>query len=191
MNTALVADPLAPSNPLPADASPLGEVEEICIVTDDLERTATQMMRLGIGPWKVMEINPANTTEQTWRGKPAEYAIRVGFARVGRTIFELMQPLYGPSIFADFLRDRLGGRGEGLQHVAFDMRGVPWARRLKIFEERGFEPVQTGFWMNRVRIAFFDTEPAFGACFETYLYPPDYVEHPDDYTWFPHPPTRS
>ena len=172
----------------------MGEVEEICIVTDDLERTATQMMRLGIGPWKLMEINPSNTTQMTYRGEPAEYAIRLGFAKVGRIVFELMQPLWGPSVFADFLRERFpqtGGKGEALQHIAFDMRGVSWEERLRVFAERGFAPVQTGLFLGQVPIAFFDTEAAFGACFETYLYPDTYVEPASEVRWFPHPPERS
>lgn len=166
----------------------LGELEEVCIVTPDLERTASAMMRLGVGPWKIMEINPQNTTEQTYRGQPAAYAIKLGFAKVGRVIFELMQPLSGPSIFADFLRGN-GGR-EGLHHVSFDMHGMPWSDRIAWYASRGFKPVQTGLWRGQVPIAFFDTDAAFGASFETYLYPDDYREEPGDVRWFPHPPER-
>jgi methylmalonyl-CoA/ethylmalonyl-CoA epimerase len=175
-------------NEQPHLAAPfLGDVEEICIVTQDLERTATGLMRLGIGPWKLLEINPGNTTEQTYRGKPAAFAIRVGFAHVGRVVFELMQPVHGPSIFAE----HLATKGEGLHHISFSLNGLPWAERVAAFRARGFEVAQSGTWLGGVRFAFFDTEQATGASFETYLYPADYQDPEGAVHWFPHPPTLS
>jgi methylmalonyl-CoA/ethylmalonyl-CoA epimerase len=171
--------------PVAALASPfLGRVEEVCIVTPDLERTATGLMRLGIGPWKILEINPRNTSEQTYRGRPAAFSIRVGFAQVADVIFELMQPLSGPSIFAE----HLAAKGEGLHHISFSLDGAPWAERVAAFEARGFPVVQSGLWLGGVRFAFFDTEQATGASFETYRYPPDYVDPAGEVRWLPHPP---
>lgn len=170
-----------PGNPF------LGEVEEICIVTPDVERTATGLLRTGIGPWRILELNPQNCVEQTYRGKPVPFSIRIAFAQSGRVIFELMQPLDNHSIFAEHLKTK----GEGLHHVAFDMNGIPWEARIKAFEDRGFALVQSGRWIGGggVRFAFFDTEQALGACFESYLYPPNAVEPTDNVRWFPAPPT--
>lgn len=162
----------------------LGSVDEICIVTPDLERTATGLMKLGIGPWKLMEINPQNTTEQSYRGRPTPFSIRVGFANVGPTVFELMQPLDENSIFAEHLREK----GEGLHHVSFSLYGIPWDERVAAFEARGFPVVQSGRWLGGARFAFFDTETATGMSFETYRYPPGYQDPPEAVTWFPAPP---
>lgn len=159
----------------------LGEVEEICIVTPDLERTAANLMLLGIGPWKLMEINPGNTTEQTYRGRATAFSIRVGFANVGKVVFELMQPLDDNSIFAEHLRDK----GEGLHHVSFSLDGIPWEDRVAAFKSRGFPVVQSGRWLSGVRFAFFDTETATGMSFETYRYPPGHVDPPEELRWFP------
>ena len=159
----------------------LGEVEEICIVTPDLERTAANLMLLGIGPWKLMEINPGNTTEQTYRGRATPFSIRVGFANVGKVVFELMQPLDDNSIFAEHLRDK----GEGLHHVSFSLGGIAWEDRIAAFESRGFPVVQSGRWLGGVRFAFFDTETATGMSFETYRYPPGHVDPPKELRWFP------
>lgn len=170
----------------PAAANPpfLGRLEEVCIVTPDLERTAAGLMRLGIGPWKILEINPRNTLDQTYRGQPAAFAVLAAFANVGDIVFELMQPLYGPSIFADHLAEK----GEGLHHLSFSLDGRPWEERIAAFRERGFEVVQSGTWFNGVRFAWFDTEQATAASFETYLYPEDYADPAGEVRWFPHAP---
>lgn len=162
----------------------LGEVEEICIVTPDLERTAANLMLLGIGPWKLMEINPGNTTEQTYRGRATPFSIRVGFANVGKVVFELMQPLDDNSIFAEHLQEK----GEGLHHVSFSLDGIPWEDRIAAFKSRGFPVVQSGRWLGSVRFAFFDTETATGMSFETYRYPPGHVDPPEELRWFPASP---
>ena len=165
----------------------LGEVEEVCVVTPDLERTAAGLVRLGIGPWKLMEINPRNTTEQVYRGRAVPFSIRVGFATVGRVVFELMQPLDDNSIFAE----HLAAKGEGLHHISFSLDGTLWEERIAAFEVRGFPVVQSGRWVGDMRFAFFDTEAATGLSFETYRYPPGHVDPPEEVRWFPSPPERS
>ena len=165
----------------------LGTVEEVCVVTPDLERTAAGLMRLGIGPWKLMAINPRNTAEQVYRGRAVPFSIRVGFANVGRVVFELMQPLDDNSIFAE----HLAAKGEGLHHVSFSLDGVGWEERIAAFEGRGFPVVQSGRWVGGMRFAFFDTEAATGLSFETYSYPPGHVDPPDEVRWFPAPPDRT
>jgi hypothetical protein len=177
--------PLADIAGLPPIVPFLGKVEEICIVTPDLERTACGLMRLGIGPWKLMEINPANTTEQTYRGRPTPFTIRLGFATVGDIIFELMQPMDDRSIFAEHLR----AKGEGLHHVSFSLGGVPWDERIEAFAARGFPVVQSGRWIGGVRFAFFDTATATGMSFESYLYPPGFTEPAHELRWFPAAPS--
>lgn len=162
----------------------LGKVEEVCIVTSDREHSARELTRLGIGPWRFMEINPGNTTEQTYRGKEQPFTIRVGFADVGGTVFELMQPMDDHSIFAE----RLKSKGEGLHHVSFSLDGKPWNERLKAFEDRGFPLVQSGLWMNAVRFAFFDTEATTGMSFETYRYPDDWTDPEGEVSWWPYAP---
>ena len=164
-----------------AGAEPfLGRVDEICLVTRDRQRTAEALARLGVWPWRFMEINPDNTAEQTYRGKAAPFSIRVGFATVGETVFELMEPMDENSIFAE----HLNSKGEGLHHVSFNLNGRPWNERIEAFKARGFEPVQSGLWMGAVRFAFFDTEAATGMSFETYQYPAGWTDPPDQARWW-------
>lgn len=89
----------------------------------------------------------------------------------GGTALEIMQPLFGPSIFQEHL-DR---HGEGIHHLAFDMGLRPWDERLAAFAQRGFPVSQSGRFNRDNAFAFFDTEAATGTTFETYDTPSGYV----------------
>ena len=161
----------------------LGGLLEICFVTADHQRTMEGLVRLGIGPWRIHTFDSSTLTDPTYRGEPAEFAIKVCFADVGALAVEIMQPLAGPSIFAE----HLARHGEGIHHVAFDIERRPWDERLAAFTERGFPVIQSGRFNLQNAFAFFDTEDATGTTFETYDIPPGYV-WPEPEAWFPAPP---
>jgi hypothetical protein len=161
----------------------LGKLIEICFVTADHRRTMEGLVRLGIGPWRVYTFDSATVTARTYRGADADYAIKVCFADVGDLAVEIMEPLYGPSIFQEFL----DAHGEGIQHVAFDCEEKPWEQRAAEFERRGFPQIQSGRFMDANAFAFFDTEAATGTTFETYSIPTGFV-WPEPQEWYPAPP---
>lgn len=150
----------------------LGNAIEICIVTRDHKRTIDGLLRLGIGPWKAYTFTPENTTNQTYRGKPAEFSLKVCFAQGPNVVYEIIQPLSGPTIFNEFLDKH----GEGIHHVAYDCHGIPWEERMAGFKERGFELAQSGSWQGRNHFAFFETEDATTTCFETYFFPDNWED---------------
>ncbi len=161
----------------------LGGLLEICFVTADHRRTMEGLVRLGIGPWRIYTFDSSTLTDRTYRGEPADFTIKVCFADVGALAVEIMQPLSGPSIFAE----HLACHGEGIHHVAFDIERRPWDERLATFAERGFPVTQSGRFNHENAFAFFDTEGATGTTFETYDIPPGYV-WPEPEAWFPAPP---
>ncbi len=161
----------------------LGNVVELAIVTDDHKKTMEGLCRLGIGPWAVYTFSPENVTDQTYRGESCEFALKVCFAKSGNMVWELMEPLWGPSIFKDFLELN----GTALHHVAYDCNSAPWEERLAELEARGFRVVQSGKWMGRNAFAFFETDNATGTTFETYHFPEDW-EYPEPESWYPAPP---
>jgi len=161
----------------------LGKLIEICLVTADHRRTMEGLVRLGIGPWRVYTFDSATVTDRTFRGEPADFAIKVCFADVGDLAVEIMQPLYGPSIFQEFLDNH----GEGIQHIAFDCDEQPWGDRIADFAGRGFPLVQSGKFMDANAFAFFDTGQATGTVFETYSIPTGFV-WPEPEEWYPAPP---
>lgn len=161
----------------------LGNLVEVCIVTRDHRRTMEGLVRLGIGPWRVHTFTPENVTQQTYGGGPAEFSLKVCFAEGKNVIWEIMEPLGGPSIVEDFLKEH----GEGIHHLAFDCENVPLERRIAAFAERGFPLTQSGRWLDQNAFAFFGTEGAASAVFETYVFPEGF-EYPEPEEWFPAPP---
>lgn len=145
----------------------LGKVIEIAIVTRDVARTMAGLSRTGIGPWQTYTFSPENTADQTYRGEASPFTMRVCFARLGDLVWELIEPISGRTIFADFL-DR---HGEGIHHVAFDCNGISFAERIAEFQRRGFQLSQSGSWMGQNHFAFFETTDATTTCIETYSFP--------------------
>ena len=70
----------------------LGNAVEIAIVTRDHRRTMEGLWRLGIGPWQVYTFSPENTTNQTYRGRPSPFTLKVCFAKFGNLVWELIEP---------------------------------------------------------------------------------------------------
>lgn len=157
----------------------LGKAIVIAIVTRDVTRTMAGLELLGIGPWSSYTFTPENTTNQTYRGEPSPFVMRVCFAQVGDIIWELIEPISGRTIFADFLERH----GEGIHHVAFDCNGIPFPERLAEFERRGFHLSQSGSWMGVNHFAFFETEDATTTCIETYIFPEDWTYPEQDMSY--------
>ena len=55
-------------------------------------------------------------------GRPASYSMRLALATAGNMLWEVIQPLEGPSIYQDFL----AAHGEGVHHVAFGCESLPY-----------------------------------------------------------------
>jgi len=88
----------------PPELSFLGNPIEICLVTKDYSRTIKGLSQLGIGPWRVYTFTPENTTNQTYRGKPSAFTMRVCFAELSPTmVYEVIQPVSSETIFQEFL----------------------------------------------------------------------------------------
>ncbi|GKU21760.1 unnamed protein product [Fusarium langsethiae] len=155
----------------------LGKVVEICIVTSDCKKTILELEKLGIGPFRIFEFNANTVSDRYFRGQPAEFELMVAFADTGDMVWEIMQPVSGPSIMQEFL-DR---GGQGIHHVAFDCNHVPQQKRKEEFKKRGFEVLQSGVWhggKGTCEFVFYDTEGAIGTCFESYTFSDDW--EPDE-----------
>lgn len=152
-------------------------------MTKDYKRTLTGLSALGIGPWRIYTCDPSNTTSQTYRGHSVPFTIRFCYADItpGGMVYEVIQPVSGPTIFEEFLDKK----GEGIHHVAYDCNGVPMEERVRAFAERGYEMVQGGSWIGESRFAFFESaEQEMGTFFETIAFP-DGWEYPEPDEWFP------
>ena len=93
---------------------PFAKVFQIGVMVRDMDAAMAYYESLGIGPFK--ERQGVGATERTLYGKPADdMRLRVSTASLGPVEIELMQPVAGQSIPAEYL-DRYG---EGINHLAF------------------------------------------------------------------------
>ncbi|KAH7174234.1 uncharacterized protein B0J16DRAFT_348324 [Fusarium flagelliforme] len=157
----------------------LGKVVEICIVTPNIQKTIHSLTNLGLPPFKIFSFNAQTVTNRTFRGASSDFELLVAFADTGDMVWELMQPVSGPSLMREFLDRQPEG---GIHHVAFDCNHVPQAQRREEFGKRGYEVVQEGIWHGKrgtCEFVFYDTEGAVGTCFESYTFSDDW-EEPDE-----------
>jgi len=162
----------------------LGDTTQVCIVTRDLYRKLEGFVQLGIGPWAIYEYGPHNTTDQTYRGRPQPYSMRVALATTGSSRWELIEPLEGPTLYGDWLDQY----GESVQHVVQKCDSLEYEAKIEEFRRRGFEVAQSGTMWGIVRFAYFDTVPLIGVAIEVSAYPAD-AQYPEPDSWYPAPPT--
>jgi methylmalonyl-CoA/ethylmalonyl-CoA epimerase len=87
---------------------------QIAFVVRDLERAVRDFdSKLAAGPWRGWIFGPQGEGRE-YRGEPAAWTLRLVLnSRTPQ--FELIEPLDGPSIHADWLEER----GEGFHHVGY------------------------------------------------------------------------
>ena len=164
-------------------AAHLGDVSQVCLLTSDFMRTIDGFVQLGIGPWRLMTLGPHNVSDQLYRGQPATSEIRVGLARCGRTEWEVITPVSGPSIHADWL----AAHGDGVHHVAMrSSSGASFEERLAAAAATGAACVQSGSWSG-IRFAYLDTVDLIGTYLEI-MDVPEGFHLPDPDEWYPHVP---
>jgi methylmalonyl-CoA/ethylmalonyl-CoA epimerase len=128
------------TGPVTLSNSFLTETVQVCVVTRDHRRVMRGMVQAGIGPWRAYTFGPDTRTDLTLHGRAASFSMRLCMAFTGSMFWEIVEPLDGPSIYKDFLERH----GEGIHHTAFACGDLPWAGRVKAFEERGFRRIQSG-----------------------------------------------
>ena len=133
------------------------EIIQVGILVKDVEETARKLEKLiGIGPFQILE---PEYRDLTFHGKPARFKIKIGLAKAGPIQVELMQPLFGPTIYDEYAERK----GYGLHHVA--IRAENMGQSINDMMSRGFDVIQSG---NRpgVKWAYLDTEKETGLIFE-------------------------
>lgn len=140
-----------------------GSVDQVAVVVRDIDRAMEKYTQeFGIGPWSVYTFSP-DWIEMTFRGKEQGYTMILGLAQLGDVMYELIQPVEGPSSYEEFLDER----GEGLHHLGYFVDDIDEA--IKEMEGRGFSLLQSGrgFGTNGDgAYAYFETEDAMGHIIE-------------------------
>ena len=139
-------------------------IVQICAVVKDLEASMRKFWELmGIGPWDVYTFSPDNVREYTLCGREVKepFKFKLAVAMLGDVQFELVEPVEGPTIYAEFLEEK----GEGWHHVKEFVPDEEMAATLKGYEKRGLGVVQGGKFDEDV-FYYLNTEPELGVIFE-------------------------
>jgi methylmalonyl-CoA/ethylmalonyl-CoA epimerase len=129
------------------------KVLQVGLVVRDIDATAQRYWdEFGIGPWRFYTLDPLNTPNMSFRGKPVQHAFRAALASIGDVTLELIEPLSGSSVYAE----HLAAHGEGLHHLAFAVEDYESAREQ--LKDRGYQELQHGRPFDVNDYSYFDTD---------------------------------
>jgi methylmalonyl-CoA/ethylmalonyl-CoA epimerase len=147
---------------------------QVCVVVNNLDEAMRRYSDLlGIGPFVVYTVDSQEMPGITRDGQPTNYRVRVGMAKIGNGILELLENLRGQTIWKDFYDKH----GEGVHHIGLVMKNFPAA--LSAFIDRGFKVTVDGPIAGRDRtgrFTYMDTEKQMGTTLEILDFPEDLLE---------------
>ncbi len=158
-------------------------VAQVAILVKDLDEAAEHYWKLfGIGPWHFYTYGKPLVQRMTYHGQPAEYRMLVALSYLGPTRIELIQPLEGDTVYADFIEEH----GYGVHHFGVlvdDMEAAlaeaEAAGLTMTMDGAGFGPDGDGHY------AYLDTEDRLGVTIELIERPkerarPEKIYPPED-----------
>ena len=135
----------------------LPPMSQIGIVVKDMDKTIEYYEKvLGLGPFIRPDIF---YQEKYYYGEPINSEWIMGFCSLGSVELELIQPITGPTVYHDFLKEKR----EGLHHLGFDVKDFD--KKLALCREMGIKIIQNGQGKTS-RFAYLDTEKIGGVIFE-------------------------
>jgi catechol 2,3-dioxygenase-like lactoylglutathione lyase family enzyme len=95
-----------------------GAITQVCWVTDDIE-AAERLLgdQFGVGTWTRLDDIEFGADTTTLRGEPVRFVAHISLGYAADLQLELIQPVEGPTIHAEFL----AAKGPGLHHVCFEV----------------------------------------------------------------------
>jgi hypothetical protein len=115
---------------------------QVGIIVRDIEKVAEHWTAF-LGEEKVPDIFLAAESERNpteYKGKRTNASAKLCFFQLDNITVELIEPVGGPSTWQEFLDNK----GEGIHHIAFDIKGMK--RYIRSFGENGIPMVQHGGW---------------------------------------------
>ncbi len=139
-------------------------VAQVAIIVPDLERAVEHYWRIfAIGPWQFYTYGKPLVKRMSYHGEESAYRMRIALSYLGPLRIELIQPLEGDTVYADFVREH----GYGVHHFGLlvdDMVGA-----LEEAEAAGLVMTQdgSGFGLEGDgHYAYLDTEDQIGVTLE-------------------------
>jgi hypothetical protein len=109
-----------------------------------------------------MENLRSEELEGRYYGNPDNYVFHLYMAYSGGTMLELIQPVSGESIFAEYLQKNPNG---GVQHIAYSIPADQLSKAIEELTDKGYPAVQS-LSLPVANVAFFDTRKEIGVMTE-------------------------
>jgi|Deesub1362A_J573_1020465.scaffolds.fasta_scaffold04998_4 methylmalonyl-CoA epimerase len=139
-------------------------IAQVGIIVEDLDKAVETYWKLfGIGPWHIYTYGKPLVKRMTYRGRPAEYKMRVALSWIGPLRIELIEMLEEDTIYAEFVKEH----GYGVHHFGVLVDDMEEA--LAQAEEAGLTMTQdgAGFGLDGDgHYAYLDTEDKIGVTIE-------------------------
>ena len=139
-------------------------IAQVAILVKDLDETVEAYWKsFGIGPWHFYTYAKPLVKEMSYHGQPAEYKMRIALSYFGSMRVELIQPLEGDTVYADFIREH----GYGVHHFGILIDDMELA--LREAEAAGFAMMMDGSGFGADgdgHYAYLDTEGELGVMLE-------------------------
>ena len=139
-------------------------VAQVGLVVRDLDRTVEQYWKVfGIGPWHFYTYGKPLVRRMSYRGRPADYRMRIALSWIGPLRIELIEPQGGESVYAEFVREH----GYGVHHFGVLVENMQ--ESLARAGEAGLEMTMDGAGFGLEgdgHYAYLDTESLIGTTLE-------------------------
>ena len=115
-------------------------VTQISLVVHDIEATARKLADfLGVERPAIIETDVYEEARTEYRGTPTQARAKLAFFTVGPNLqLELIEPDQEPSTWREYLDEH----GEGIHHIAFEIRGM--RGKIETMSANGMPLLQKG-----------------------------------------------
>tara|TARA_Y100001934_G_scaffold265192_1_gene343102 strand:- start:20 stop:538 length:519 start_codon:yes stop_codon:yes gene_type:complete len=129
-------------------------------VVNDIEAACLKWVKeMGVGPFFLNEYRQGTFSQVTYRGQPADLAMKVAIAQAGPVQIELIEPMTEQCAY----RDSVPQGSEGFHHMC--VWTLDFAADQRYFESLGYPTANAGCIRDN-NFAYFDTRPLMGCMLE-------------------------
>lgn len=116
-----------------------GGISQVALVVEDLDKAVERYWTVfGVGPWHFYSYGTPLVKRMSYKGKPAEYSMRIAMAQVGSLNLELIEMGGGPTVYADFVAEHRFG----VHHIGVQVDDADAA--IALAKDAGIEMLQDG-----------------------------------------------
>jgi methylmalonyl-CoA/ethylmalonyl-CoA epimerase len=140
------------------------KIYQIAWVTRDLEKSMKAWVEnLKIGPWTVLTFTNQSLKYLKVDDKPVTepFKFLIGISWMGDMQLELIEPVYGPTIYEAFIQKH----GEGLHHIKERIADDAIEGVVREYRDNGIGVTQTGQFETDFHF-YLDTEPRLDFIYE-------------------------